>query len=252
VGASTPPAANRNPKDNPASCIDRGLAALEEWNEKQRAQLDTVVATSSTCHQAATKKNPALAGKIRLFLRYRKGDPKPKVDIEASSIPDCQLAACIQRLAEKTAVHATPPETSFTYTLEFRANAAPVRSSVDVPIDGGHCATSKTETAALNDPAARSGNLPPAVIQGIVRDNYEKMRQCYEQGLARDPTLTGRVAVRFVINRDGTVSNASVSTNEIPDCDVTRCVANVFQGLQFPKPEGGIVTVVYPVMFAPG
>jgi TonB family protein len=227
------------------------LAALEEWNEKQRTQLDTVLATS-TCHQAAAKKNPALAGKVRLSLHYRKDDPKPKVDIEASSIADCQLAACIQRLAEKTAAHATPPETSFTYTLEFKANAAPARSTVDVPIDGKQCASSPTATAAKKVPAAPSGSLPPAVIQSTVRDNYEKMRKCYEQGLARDATLTGRVAVRFIINRDGTVSNASVSANDIPDCDVTRCVANVFQSLQFPKPEGGIVTVVYPVMFAPG
>ena len=53
-----------------------------------------------------------------------------------------------------------------------------------------------------------SGHLPSEVVQRIVRQNYGRFRMCYEQGLGRNPNLQGRVAVRFVIGRDGAVSRA--------------------------------------------
>jgi hypothetical protein len=97
-----------------------------------------------------------------------------------------------------------------------------------------------------------SGRLPPEVIQRIVRQNYGRFRMCYEQGLARNPNLEGRVSVRFVIGRDGSVSNVANGGSDLPDSAVVSCVISAYYGLSFPQPEGGIVTVVYPIMFAPG
>ena len=97
-----------------------------------------------------------------------------------------------------------------------------------------------------------SGRLPPEVIQRIVRQNYGRFRMCYEQGLARNPNLEGRVAVRFVIGRDGAVSNVANGGSDLADEGVVSCVVRAYYGLGFPQPEGGIVTVVYPIMFSPG
>jgi pSer/pThr/pTyr-binding forkhead associated (FHA) protein len=97
-----------------------------------------------------------------------------------------------------------------------------------------------------------SGRLPPEVIQRIVRQNYGRFRMCYEQGLGRNPNLEGRVSARFVIGRDGAVSNASNGGSDLPDSGVVACVVSAFYGLSFPQPEGGIVTVVYPIMLSPG
>lgn len=97
-----------------------------------------------------------------------------------------------------------------------------------------------------------SGRLPKEVIQRIVRQNFGRFRLCYEKGLGANPNLEGRVSVRFVINRDGSVSNVSNGGSSIPDATVVNCVVRAFYGLSFPKPEGGIVTVVYPIMFSPG
>jgi hypothetical protein len=98
-----------------------------------------------------------------------------------------------------------------------------------------------------------SGRLPPEVIQQTVRDNFSGFRHCYEMGLARDANLEGRITVRFVIGRDGLVQQA-IATDEttMPDPDVTECVVARFRHIVFPPPEGGIVTVVYPIMLAPG
>jgi hypothetical protein len=97
-----------------------------------------------------------------------------------------------------------------------------------------------------------SGRLPPEVIQRIVRQNYGRFRLCYENGLRNNPNLQGRVSVRFVIGRDGSVSNVGNAGSDLPDPAVVSCVTRAYYGLSFPQPEGGIVTVVYPIMFSPG
>jgi hypothetical protein len=96
------------------------------------------------------------------------------------------------------------------------------------------------------------GRLPPEVIQRVVRQNFGRFRQCYEDGLRRNPTLEGRVAVRFVIGRDGAVSNAANGGSDLADSSVVSCVIGAYYGLSFPPPEDGIVKVVYPILFTPG
>jgi hypothetical protein len=124
------------------------------------------------------------------------------------------------------------------------------------------------------------GTLPPAVIQKRVKANFERFKECYEAGLGRNPTLEGRVTVRFVIARSGNATEVqalgepgatltpdpgdepffqelgwsppSPSGQAMPDPEVTACVVDGFKELVFPPPEGGIVTVVYPIYFSPG
>jgi hypothetical protein len=97
-----------------------------------------------------------------------------------------------------------------------------------------------------------NGRIPREVIQRIVRQNYGRFRLCYESGLRGNPSLQGRVAVRFVIGRNGAVSNASNGDSDLPNSSVVQCVVQAYYGLSFPEPEGGIVTVTYPIMFSPG
>jgi hypothetical protein len=97
-----------------------------------------------------------------------------------------------------------------------------------------------------------NGRLPSEVIQRIVRQNYGRFRLCYENGLRGNPSLQGRVSVRFVIGRDGSVSNVGNSGSDLPDQSVVQCVVRSYYGLSFPEPENGIVTVVYPIVFTPG
>jgi hypothetical protein len=96
---------------------------------------------------------------------------------------------------------------------------------------------------------AVSGRVPPEIIQRIVRQRFGTLRICYESGLARRPDLAGRVAVRFVIGDSGRVTDATVTG--IDDAEVRRCIASTFRALSFPRPEGGVVTVNYPIVFEP-
>ncbi len=98
-----------------------------------------------------------------------------------------------------------------------------------------------------------SGSLPREVVQRVVRQNFGRFRLCYEAGLRGNPGLTGRVAVAFVIDRNGGVAMASADrSTEMADSNVVACVVRGFQNLSFPAPKDGLVQVVYPLMLAPG
>lgn len=97
-----------------------------------------------------------------------------------------------------------------------------------------------------------NGRLDPAVIQRIVRLNQGRFVGCYQQGLQGNPSLEGRVAVRFVIGREGNVDVAQdTGGSDMPDMNVRSCVVKAFYGLSFPQPAGGIVSVNYPLTFTP-
>ena len=95
-----------------------------------------------------------------------------------------------------------------------------------------------------------SGRLPPEVVTRIVRQSFGRFRMCYEQGLAKNPALAGRVSVRFVIKADGTVGNVSNGGSSLGDASVVPCVLSSFYGLSFPQPESGIVVVLFPIEFS--
>ncbi len=97
-----------------------------------------------------------------------------------------------------------------------------------------------------------NGRLPPEVIQRIVRQNFGRFRLCYDNGLRTNPNLQGRVSVKFVIDRSGAVSTAQDGGSDLADQGVVSCVVRGFNNRSFPQPEGGIVTVVYPIIFTPG
>jgi mono/diheme cytochrome c family protein len=96
-----------------------------------------------------------------------------------------------------------------------------------------------------------NGRLPAAVIQRIVKANFRRFRLCYEAGLRNNPNLAGRVSVKFVIDRKGAVALTADGGSDLPDGGVVSCVVRGFGNLSFPEPEGGMVTVVYPIVFTP-
>jgi Ca-activated chloride channel family protein len=117
-------------------------------------------------------------------------------------------------------------------------------------LGGGHLA--KAPPRIREGATSINGRLPPEVIQRIVRQNFGRFRLCYENGLRNNPNLQGRVSVRFVIDPSGAVSMVANGGSDLPDAGVVQCVVRGFGNLSFPQPEGGMVTVVYPLAFAPG
>ncbi|MFO0756083.1 MAG: AgmX/PglI C-terminal domain-containing protein [Byssovorax sp.] len=97
-----------------------------------------------------------------------------------------------------------------------------------------------------------TGRLPPEVIQRIVRQNFSRMRACYERALKRDPALGALVTTRFVINQAGDATSVETTSEPKIDREMIDCVSRTFKALKFPSPESGVVTVVFPIRFTAG
>jgi Ca-activated chloride channel family protein len=96
------------------------------------------------------------------------------------------------------------------------------------------------------------GALDRSVIDQVIQRNMNQIRYCYQRELAKDPTLAGKVVVKFVIGADGTVTSAEVKSTTLGNASVESCLTGRFLRMQFPSAAGGgIVVVSYPFVFAP-
>jgi TonB family protein len=98
--------------------------------------------------------------------------------------------------------------------------------------------------------AAVMGSLSMTAIRQAVKKHYTGFKYCYEKMLVKNPSLEGKVVLKFVISADGTVSDASVAETTIDSPELKDCMLRVAQRMVFPQPKGGgIVVVKYPFLF---
>jgi MYXO-CTERM domain-containing protein len=96
------------------------------------------------------------------------------------------------------------------------------------------------------------GPLDQDIIRRIVRAHINEVRACYNQGLVKNPQLSGRVVVDFTIAATGKVESSAVGSTTLTDATVSKCVAKAAKRWTYPKPSGASVTVSYPFMLSPG
>jgi outer membrane biosynthesis protein TonB len=99
------------------------------------------------------------------------------------------------------------------------------------------------------DEVGGSGILDQGKVTKVVRRNMPALRNCYERALKKNPTLGGKISVKFTIGTNGRVTGAKATTDTVGDSSVTSCVIGKFRGFKFAKPEGGSVSYVYPIVF---
>lgn len=95
-----------------------------------------------------------------------------------------------------------------------------------------------------------SGRLPPEIIRKIVRNHHGYIRKCYGARARAPAGLAGEGGSSSPIARDGLERRGDGQS--APDCKAAHCIRDVFKTLRFPKPEGGEVTVQYPIVLGAG
>ena len=97
------------------------------------------------------------------------------------------------------------------------------------------------------------GALDKSLIDAVIKRHMNQIRYCYQRELTKNPSLGGKVVIKFVIAKDGTVSKASVKSSSMGSKAVESCISGRFMRFKFPEPKGGgIVIVSYPFIFSPG
>jgi len=98
----------------------------------------------------------------------------------------------------------------------------------------------------------------PMILGAMTRRDIDKVmakfrlafKHCHEQEAVKDPSLVGRILVKFVIAADGSVSSAEVIATTLDNEAVETCVSNRILRILFPEvPGGGNVIVTYPLEF---
>jgi hypothetical protein len=97
------------------------------------------------------------------------------------------------------------------------------------------------------------GALDKSLIDAVIKRHMNQIRYCYQRELTKNPNLGGKITVKFVIAKDGSVSKASIKSSSMGSKSVEGCITSRFMRFKFPEPKGGgIVIVSYPFIFAPG
>lgn len=174
---------------------------------------------------------------------------------------------CANRQSGSTSAHATPdplpefhphpeiaPEEISTQDSHGQSPDAGIQDVIATSVACSHLGT--PPPAPISHPRIRSGppitnRIPPEVVMRPIRTRAACLRACYQRALAAKPTLQGRVSLRLVIDEDGWLRRTSVWKSDLGDSAVPECLARELVGLQFPQPEGGKVTVIYPLELSP-
>ena len=100
--------------------------------------------------------------------------------------------------------------------------------------------------------ARSSYELDAFVVRRKIQEDLPKINRCYESVLRDEPYLSGKVKVRFAIEREGSVEAVQVLENTTGNSSVERCVTRVVGAIRFPsRREGKSLSFIFPFIFAP-
>ncbi|OFZ52337.1 MAG: hypothetical protein A2381_13825 [Bdellovibrionales bacterium RIFOXYB1_FULL_37_110] len=95
------------------------------------------------------------------------------------------------------------------------------------------------------------GSMDPELIRKILQEYLPQFQHCYQQELMRNDAVKGVVRLDFRINKDGAVSNVSMSAKNAQfSSRGVGCITQVMNMISFPQPKGGgVVDVTQPLNF---
>jgi TonB family protein len=103
----------------------------------------------------------------------------------------------------------------------------------------------------MQAPDVESTDVDREKLAAYVRARKGAIQQCYEKELKRNPSLKGKVVVRFSITTSGRTGDIDIEENTTGNEAVASCIKTTIRGWVFPfKPESD-VPVAYPFVFAP-
>lgn len=104
---------------------------------------------------------------------------------------------------------------------------------------------------SMQAPEVESSEVDREKLAGFVRARKSAIQSCYERELKRNPSLKGRVVVRFTITPQGSTTDIDIEENTLGNDAVASCIRTVIRGWRFPFKPDSEVPVAYPFVFAP-
>ena len=96
------------------------------------------------------------------------------------------------------------------------------------------------------------GKIEASDVQRVFKRRKGAIKHCYEQALKKDPTVKGKVTIRFTIGPAGRITSISIKDNSTGSASIGSCIKGKVKSWKFPPPEGGSVTFSYPFILSKG
>ncbi len=94
-----------------------------------------------------------------------------------------------------------------------------------------------------------SATVPVNNADRVIAGLRGRFKACYQQGLASDPSMSGKVVMSTKIGPNGEVASVSPASNSGLSDGVVQCIARAIRNAQFDAPGGGGSTLSVPVTF---
>jgi hypothetical protein len=122
----------------------------------------------------------------------------------------------------------------------------------DAGVDAGQKLPAAVASTGAQCDVKKCAGSATSDIETALAFRAKQSHRCYDNALAQDPTLRGKISIAVRIGANGTACSATVASNELASApNVAACVVNNFRGQAFPSPKGGCVDVNIPINFVP-
>lgn len=225
------------------------------------------------CYERRLLKKPTLSGSVRFFLQVNAKGRVSKAKLKKTTINDTSVEKCLTRrfkymrfpapkgggivlIGQKLTFSTRNKKTSainkrrLNVLNKLRAARRTFTKKRRVVLPGGvvNGVVGGPLTRTLTAP--KKGRLKRSDIVKVIRRNIRQIRYCYERSLRRNPSLKGKVVVRWMIMASGRVKGAKVASSTLKNKRVESCLLRRVLRFRFPKPNpAGLVTVRYPFIF---
>ncbi|HEY0096344.1 MAG TPA: AgmX/PglI C-terminal domain-containing protein, partial [Archangium sp.] len=100
-------------------------------------------------------------------------------------------------------------------------------------------------------PEVESSEVDREALARYIKSRLKAIQGCYEKELKRNPSLKGKVMVRFNILPSGRTGEIEIEENTLGNDAVASCIRTVVRGWMFPFKPDDEVPVAYPFVFTP-
>ncbi len=138
-----------------------------------------------------------------------------------------------------------------------RARDLAIKKAESMSAKYGVVGRSEPAPAKPNDARVAQGH---GEIGGVCEQNdvakhlrlrQEALRSCYQEQLKRDPSLRGKVRLRWTIDRSGAARDVEIDQNTTGSVELGQCLVHKIKAIHFDPPKSGSCTVSWPLLFAP-
>ncbi|HZZ85407.1 MAG TPA: AgmX/PglI C-terminal domain-containing protein [Anaeromyxobacteraceae bacterium] len=105
-------------------------------------------------------------------------------------------------------------------------------------------------TVGMEEAEVDSPDIDQAKLGAFIRARMSAVKACYENQLKRNPSLRGKIRVRFTILETGGISDIQAVENSIGSSEVASCIVATMRTWRTQFHPSGVVTVEHGFVFS--